>query len=259
MQLVRIDRGHSDSWGVVRNEMVHLLSGDPFDGQFETGEIIPLREVTTIAPVRPSKILCVGKNYEDHIKETGLRASEIPSVFMKPPNTIIGSDQSVVLPPTELSSRVEHEAEIAVVIGRPARCVSEDEALDYVLGYTCSNDVTARDIQRRDPHPTRAKGFDTFCPVGPWIETELDVRAGIRIRCRVNGEQRQDGSTNDMIFSIPFLLSHLSQFTTLLPGDLILTGSPGGTGPLADGDVVEVEVDGVGVLRHSVASARAAL
>jgi 2-keto-4-pentenoate hydratase/2-oxohepta-3-ene-1,7-dioic acid hydratase in catechol pathway len=184
----------------------------------------------------------------------GYAANQNPAIFMKPPETLIGPHGTVVLPPRSLSKQVEHEAELAVVIGRPARFVSEADALSYVFGYTCANDVSARDLQRVDTNSTRGKGFDTFCPVGPWIETELDLTPGVAVRCRVNGEPRQDGTTLDMISSVPFFISYLSQFTTLLPGDLLLTGSPGGSGSLEPGDRVEIEVGGVGVLHHRVAA-----
>jgi 2-keto-4-pentenoate hydratase/2-oxohepta-3-ene-1,7-dioic acid hydratase in catechol pathway len=151
-----------------------------------------------------------------------------------------------------MSTHVEHEAELAIVIGKSARFVSAAAAEDHILGYTCANDVSARDLQRGDPHPTRGKGFDTFCPVGPWIETDLDVAAGVRLRCSVNGVLRQDGSTADMTYDVPFLIEYLTGFATLHPGDLILTGSPGGTEPLHPGDRIDIEIDGIGTLTNGV-------
>jgi 2-keto-4-pentenoate hydratase/2-oxohepta-3-ene-1,7-dioic acid hydratase in catechol pathway len=205
-----------------------------------------------LAPVTPSKIFCLGRNYADHRAEMGYEHDGSPSVFMKGPSTIIGPGQNIVLPPASVSTYVEHEAELAVVIGKPARHVSAADADDYILGYTCANDVTARDLQRADPHPTRGKGFDTFCPVGPWIETELEPAAGIRLRCRVNGVLRQDGSTADMTYGIPFLIEYLTGFATLNPGDLILTGSPGGTDAIHPGDRVDVEIEEIGTLSNGV-------
>jgi 2-keto-4-pentenoate hydratase/2-oxohepta-3-ene-1,7-dioic acid hydratase in catechol pathway len=175
-----------------------------------------------------------------------------PSVFMKGPSTIIGPGDDIVLPPRSLSTHVEHEAELAIVIGKTARFVSAATAADCILGYTCANDVSARDLQRSDPHPTRGKGFDTFCPVGPWIETDLDPTAGIRLRCTVNGDLRQDASTSEMTYDIPFLIEYLTGFATLYPGDLILTGSPGGTEPLHPGDRIDIEIDGIGTLSNGV-------
>lgn len=159
-----------------------------------------------------------------------------------------------MLPPRRLSTHVEHEAELAIIVGKSARFVSAADAHDFIFGYTCANDVSARDLQRSDPHPTRGKGFDTFCPVGPWIETDLDPESGVGVRCSVNGELRQDGSTADMTDEIPFLIEYLSGFATLYPGDLILTGSPGGTGQLNPGDRIDISIDGIGTLTNGVTS-----
>lgn len=253
MKYARVSQDGGAAWGVVRDGSVHLVDTDPYQEHRETGEVVPVAGARLLAPVTPSKILCLGKNYSAHRAEMGYaEEQDIPSIFMKPPTTIIGPGVDVVLPPTRLSTRVEHEAELAVVIGRPARFVDEKDARDHVLGYTCANDVSARDLQRGDPHPTRGKGFDTFCPIGPWIETELDLEAGVAVRSRVNGEPRQDGSTNQMTFGVAYLISFISQFATLLPGDILLTGSPGGTGSMQPGDEVEIELEGVGVLRHGV-------
>ena len=254
MRIVRVELGADTHWGVLGEERVELLSEPPFNGITTSGRSVDLSEVTLLAPVQPQKIMCLGRNYRAHVEEMGFVAPVSPSLFMKPPNSIVGPGQTVVLPPTWLSSHVEHEAELAVVIGRGGRFIAESEALDSILGFSCADDVSARDLQRSDPHPTRGKGFDTFCPVGPWIETDLDLSRGVQIRCRVNEALHQDSSTAQMIFNVPFLVSYVSQFTTLLPGDLILTGSPGGTTRLNDGDEVEIEIEGIGVLRHDVAS-----
>jgi 2-keto-4-pentenoate hydratase/2-oxohepta-3-ene-1,7-dioic acid hydratase in catechol pathway len=202
--------------------------------------------------VAPSKIFCLGRNYADHRTEMGFLHDGAPSVFMKGSSTVIGPGDNIVLPPLSMSSHVEHEAELAIVIGKSARNVRAENASDYILGYTCANDVSARDLQRSDPHPTRGKGFDTFCPVGPWIETDLDPGAGLRLRCSVNGAPRQDASTADMTYNVPFLVEYLSGFATLHPGDLILTGSPGGTELLHPGDQIEIQIDGIGTLTNGV-------
>ena len=200
-------------------------------------------------PVRPSKIVCVGRNYAAHARELGQDVPSEPLLFLKPPSALLGPGGIVKLPPE--SARVEHEAELVVVIGRLASRVSREDALAHVFGYTCACDVTARDLQRKDVQFTRAKGFDTFCPIGPWIETELDPAAQ-SVRCRVGGAQRQDGATRNMIFDVPTVVSYVSQMMTLLPGDVILTGTPEGVGPLVPGDALEVEVSGVGVLKLHV-------
>ena len=218
-----------------------------------TPELAP-HDVRLLAPAAPSKIFCLGRNYADHRSEMGYGHDGAPSVFMKGPSTVIGPGDNIVLPPRSMSTHVEYEAELAVIIGRTARFVSAAAAGDYILGYTCANDVSARDLQRGDPHPTRGKGFDTFCPVGPWIETELDPIAGVRLRCSVNGTLRQDASTADMTYDVPFLIEYLTGFATLHPGDLILTGSPGGTEPLHPGDRIDIDIDGIGTLTNSVVS-----
>jgi 2-keto-4-pentenoate hydratase/2-oxohepta-3-ene-1,7-dioic acid hydratase in catechol pathway len=206
--------------------------------------------------VSPSKIVCVGRNYAEHAKELGNVLPEKPLLFFKPPSAIIGHGEAIVLPPE--SERVEHEGEIAVVIGKRIRRASADEARAAIGGITCANDVTARDLQKTDGQWTHAKGFDTFCPVGPRV-VPVDAQAdltSIEVCCRVNGQERQHGRSSDMAFSIPFLLSYISTIMTLEPEDLVLTGTPAGVGPLMAGDVVEVEVLGVGVLTNPVEAGR---
>jgi 2-keto-4-pentenoate hydratase/2-oxohepta-3-ene-1,7-dioic acid hydratase in catechol pathway len=255
MKFARVEVDAATRWGAVRGNTIALLDGTPYDGGKPDGTELPIEEVRLLAPVTPSKIFGVGKNYAAHVSEMGYVHGGDPSVFMKGSSTIIGPGDDIVLPPLSMSTHVEHEAELAIVIGKPARFVSEADAPDYILGYTCANDVSARDLQRGDPHPTRGKGFDTFCPVGPWIETDLDPVTGVRLRCSVNGELRQDASTADMIYRIPFLIEYLSGFATLNPGDLIITGSPGGTEPIKPGDKVEVEIEGIGALVNGVRAA----
>jgi len=199
--------------------------------------------------VSPSKIVCVGRNYADHAKELGNEVPKAPLLFLKPPSAIIGHGDAILLP--SASSRVEFEGEIAVVVGRRLRGVRAEEAESGIGGFVCLNDVTARDLQKSDGQWTRAKGFDTFCPVGPAIVTGLDWRT-LEVVTRVNGQERQRGVTSDMVFSIPVLLAYISGVMTLEPGDLVATGTPAGVGPLVAGDEVEVEVSGVGVLRNQV-------
>lgn len=213
---------------------------------------IPFAEVELLPLVRPSKVVCVGLNYHDHAREMGHPVPEEPVLFLKPPSSIIGPGDPIVLP--VCSERVDHEAELALVIGRTARHVSEADAPRHLFGYSCANDVTARDLQQKDGQWTRAKSFDTFCPVGPWIETQVDDLRGLGLRALVNGEVRQQGNTEEMIFSPAMLVSFISRVMTLLPGDVILTGTPAGIGPIQDGDEVTIEIDQVGFLTNAVVS-----
>lgn len=210
----------------------------------------PLEEVTILAPVTPSKVVCVGRNYREHAAELGNKMPDEPLLFLKAPSAVIGPGESIELPAA--SQQVEHEGELGVVIGRITRKLSaDDNPLDYVFGYTCVNDVTARDLQRKDVQFTRGKSFDTFCPVGPWIQTELDP-ANVTVTTRLNGEIKQQGNTADMAFPVAFLIRYISEIMTLYPGDLIATGTPAGVSKMKDGDTVEVEVAGIGVLRNQV-------
>lgn len=255
MRYGRVEVDGLAQWATFDDETALLLDGPPYEGGQPVGYARPLKSVRLLAPVTPTKIFCLGRNYAGHRTEMGYHSDEAPSVFMKGPSTIIGPGADIVLPPTSMSTHVEHEAELAVVIGATARFVTAADSADYILGYTCANDVSARDLQRRDPHPTRAKGFDTFCPVGPWIETDLAPQPAISIRCWVNNELRQTGSTEDMTYGIPFLIEYLSSFATLCPGDLILTGSPAGTKPIQPGDHVMVGIEGIGTLTNGVVAA----
>ena len=230
----------------------------PADYSFERQELqqtttsLPLSEVKLFAPVTPSKIVCVGRNYREHAAELGNKVPEEPLLFLKAPSALIASGDNIQLPTA--SQQVEHEGELGVVIGRTASKLTEDDnPLDYVFGYTCVNDVTARDLQRKDVQFTRGKSFDTFCPVGPWIETELDP-ANLTVTTRLNSEIKQQGNTADMAFPVGFLIRYISEIMTLYPGDLIATGTPAGVSRMKDGDVVEVEVAGIGVLRNQVVS-----
>ena len=203
--------------------------------------------------IAPSKIVCVGRNYREHAAELGNKMPDEPLLFLKAPSAIIASGQDIVLPGA--SQQVEHEGELGVVIGRVARNIaSEEDPLSYVLGYTCVNDVTARDLQRKDVQFTRGKSFDTFCPVGPWIETDIDP-GNVEVQTRLNGEVKQKGNTADMAFPVAFLIRYISEIMTLYPGDLIATGTPAGVSRMKPGDTVEVEIAGIGVLRNHVVSA----
>ncbi|MFL6231293.1 MAG: fumarylacetoacetate hydrolase family protein [Pyrinomonadaceae bacterium] len=234
-----------------------VAAGDVFARKFEprdANERVPLDEARLVAPVMPSKIVCVGRNYREHAAELGNEMPAEPLLFLKAPSSLIGHADAITLTP--FSQQVEHEGELAVVIGRRARDLSDDEnPLDYVLGYTCANDVTARDLQRRDVQFTRAKSFDTFCPVGPYVVTDVDP-LDLQVETRVNGEVRQRGRTSQMAFSVPFLVRYVSRMMTLEAGDLISTGTPAGVGPLCEGDTCEVEVEGIGTLRNPVRAPR---
>lgn len=219
-----------------------------------TGTAIRISEVKLLAPVAPSKIVCVGRNYREHAAELGNKMPDEPLLFLKAPSAIIASGDCIELPPQ--SKQVEHEGELGVVMGRRARKLTEDDdPLDYVLGYTCVNDVTARDLQRKDVQFTRGKSFDTFCPVGPCVVAGLDP-LNLVVTTRVNGNVKQKGQTADMAFSVSFLIRYISNIMTLNEGDLIATGTPAGVSPMKDGDVVEVEIEGIGALRNTVRDIR---
>lgn len=221
----------------------------------KTGIELDVRQGTWRAPVRPSKIVCIGRNYAAHAKELGNAVPTEPTIFLKPPSSIVGPSAPIVRP--KMSALVHHEAELAVVIGKKLAHATEKEAEAAIFGFTCANDVTARDLQRADGRFTRAKGFDSFCPVGPFLvdQDQVGPIADLTVTCRVNNEVRQQGSCNAMVFPVPTALAYISSIMTLLPGDLILTGTPEGVGPLVDGDVVEVEISPIGTLRNPVVDA----
>lgn len=225
------------------------IEGSPYEGFRRMEADTPLESIRLLSPTLPGKIIGVGMNYAAHAREHGTEVPEIPLIFLKPPSAVIGPDEPIVLPPQ--SQQVEHEAELVAVIGKRGRWLSPDESLDYILGYTVGNDVTARDLQRKDGQWTRSKGFDTFCPIGPWIETDFDPADSL-ITCHVNGVMRQMSSTRDMIFNVRQLIAYISSVMTLEPGDLVMTGTPAGVGPLQDGDLVEVTIEGLGTLHNPV-------
>ncbi len=249
MRLGRVLYQNEAYYALFETERIKLLKEFPAKGLCFSGLEITPSEARIIAPCVPSKIIALGLNYRDHARELGLPLPEEPLIFMKPPSAVIGPEEHILLPPE--SERVDYEAELAVVIGRKARRVKPEEAYDYILGYTCFNDVTARDLQQKDGQWTRAKSFDTFAPFGPWIETELDP-SDLRVRSYLNGELKQDSSTRELVFSVPEIVSFVSNIMTLLPGDLIATGTPPGIGPLTAGDVIEVEIEGIGRLKNYV-------
>ena len=248
--LDRADSNGSPRYGILDEYQVREISGAPWLEWAQSLRAWPLASIRLAGPVEPSKIVCIGRNYAAHAAELGNEVPKEPLMFLKPPSSIIGPGEPIALTP--YSQRVEHEGELAIVIGR--RCShlrDSDDALSFVLGYTCLNDVTARDIQKSDVQFTRGKGFDTFCPVGPHIETELDP-ANVLVETRVNGVVRQSGNTSLMIYPCAFLVRWISRMMTLYPGDVIATGTPAGVGPVVAGDAVEVSVGGIGVLRNPV-------
>jgi 2-keto-4-pentenoate hydratase/2-oxohepta-3-ene-1,7-dioic acid hydratase in catechol pathway len=250
MKIVRIRSGDDIAYGVADAEGVLVYNGSPFVAWEPTETVVPWPSATLLSPVIPTKVICVGKNYEDHADEMGGKVPDEPLIFMKPATSVIGPNANVVFPVQ--SSEVHHEAELAVVMSRPARNLRAEDVGPYIFGYTAANDVTARDLQRKDGQWTRAKGFDTFCPLGPAIETELDPSERLAVIGRVNGEVRQAGFTSDMVFGVAHILEYVTAFTTLLPGDVVLTGTPSGVGPVVPGDVMEVEIDGIGTLSNPV-------
>jgi len=253
MRLVRFRFDDRIATGAIDegSDDIRVLQGTFFEDPVPTGEEVPLADVRLLAPVLPSKLVCVGKNYAAHAAEFGMEVPEEPLLFLKPSTSVIGPGDPIRLLP--ISERVDYEGELAVVIGRLARDVRAEDAFQVILGYTCANDVTLRDLQHANDQWTRAKGFDGSCPLGPWIETSLDPN-DVRVETRLNGDIRQAGQTSDMVFGVATLIEYITTFMTLLPGDVLLTGTPEGVGKLEAGDVVEVEVDGVGTLRNPVVS-----
>ncbi len=249
MRTCRFRLSGREAYGLVEGSTVRALGAAPWAGGLPEGRPIPLAEVELLAPVEPSKIVCIGRNYRAHAKELGNEVPAVPLIFTKPPTAIVGPGEAIRYP--EQSKEVHHEAELGVVVGRALRRATASEARLAVFGYTCLNDVTARDIQREEKHFTRAKGFDTFCPVGPTVVTDLDP-LDVSVVCRVSGAERQRGTTRDMVHDPFALLAFISSVMTLLPGDVVATGTPEGVGAMKRGDWVEVEISGIGVLRNPV-------
>lgn len=254
MKIIRFAVDGSVRTGLLLENTIEEITGEFVEfirGGFKhTGEKFDMNEVTLLAPCEPSKVICVGLNYRSHAEEVGMEIPEQPVLFMKPSTSVIGHRQDIIYPPE--SRRVDYEAELGVVIGRKAYRIDPEAALEYVLGYTCANDVSARDFQRLHIQWTYAKSFDTFCPLGPWIETGITDPESLRVCAYLNGELVQNGSTADHIFGVAEVVSYASFCMTLLPGDVIITGTPSGIGPLHPGDLIEVEISGVGRLSNRV-------
>ena len=251
MRLVRCIHGDRIATGAIEpgEDVVRILAGTFFENPLPTGEEVPLDDVRLLAPVLPSKLVCVGRNYAAHAAEWGLDVPKEPLLFLKPSTAVIGPDDPIRLLP--ISKRIDYEGELAVVIGRIARNVKAEDVYRYILGYTMANDVTLRDLQHTKDQWARAKGFDGSCPLGPWIATDVDPN-GVWVETRLNGDVVQRANTEDLAFGVATLIEYITEFMTLLPGDVILTGTPEDVGPLTAGDIVEVEVDGVGTLRNPV-------
>ena len=250
MKIARFSNGAEPRYGIVDGPELVVLKGHPLAvGYDTTGERIPLKEVKLLAPTIPSKVICIGKNFAEHAAEIGEEATIEPLIFFKPSSAIIGHGDAIVLP--EQSGQVELEAELTLVIGKIAKNVSEKDALDYIFGYTIANDVTARDLQLTDGQWARSKAFDTFCPLGPWIETEFLPEEQV-VESRINGVVKQHSSITKMTHNIRTIVSHVSKNMTLLPGDIILTGSPAGISVINSGYFIECEVEGIGILANTV-------
>ena len=256
MRIVRFEQEGRTGYGILEGEKISVLRGTPYGGlENTTGEVMSLPEVKLLAPCEPTKIVALGLNYRDHAAEIGHPLPEEPLLFIKPSTTVIGPDEDIVYP--AMSRQVDYEAELAVVIGRTCRHVKEEDFRDYVLGYTAINDVTARDLQRKDGQFTRSKSFDTFAPLGPWIETAIPDPDNLTVEAYLNGERRQHGNTSNMVFGVAAQVSFISRIMTLLPGDVIATGTPFGIGSMQPGDVVEIRVEGIGTLRNRLVTERA--
>lgn len=255
MRYVRfVNENCKPTWGILsQDELIRPLSAAPYLDGVPVGEPVPLQAVKLLAPCEPGKIVAVGKNYQDHIQELDSRQPETPIIFIKPDTSINHPEGTIVLPSPAMSVRVDYEGELALVIGRKAKNVRPEEALSHVLGYTCLNDVTARDVQQKDIQWTRAKAFDGFAPIGPVLTDEVDPRA-LSLRTRLNGTIVQDSNTRMLIWPVNELIAFISEVMTLLPGDVITTGTPGGIGPMKPGDLIEVSIEGIGTLRNRVAA-----
>lgn len=250
MRVVRFLHGELEHFGALEDNVIRVFDGNPLLGA-ELGDVVlALSDCKLLAPVTPSKAICIGMNYAAHAAEISQEVPDEPLMFFKPISAIIGTGEQIVLP--HQSNKVELEAELTVVIGKTAKNISVDQAAEHIFGYTIANDVTARDLQFSDLQWARSKGFDTFCPLGPWIETEYSA-TNKRVTSRINGEVRQSATTNDMTFDVHKLVSYVSENVTLFPGDIILTGSPAGISRIASGDFVECEIEGIGVLSNPVA------
>lgn len=249
MKIVHFRTENETIYGILDGDTIQAVEDIPFDSLKTTERYYPLNEVKLLPPCMPSKIVCLGLNYRSHAEEVNIPLPIVPLIFLKPSTAVIGPDDAIHYPLS--SNRVDYEGELGVVISRLVRRISVADSLDYVLGYTCFNDVTARDHQHSDKQWTRAKGFDTFAPFGPCIQTELDP-GNVGVETYLNGELRQKGNTSDLIYSVPELIAFISNVMTLLPGDVIATGTPSGIGPMSPGDTVEIKIDSIGTLKNRV-------
>lgn len=251
MKYVRFeDKNNNEKYGVLEGDLIREIDWDLFGDYMPTEITHGLEGINILPPCVPTKIICIGLNYSDHAQEMNAKVPEDPRIFIKPNTAIIGHEDTIIYP-DHMSERVDYEGELAVVIGKRAKGISPDDALDYVFGYTCLNDVTARDLTAKDIQYTRGKGFDTFAPFGPFIETDLDP-SNLHISTYLNDEVKQSSNTSMLIFNVPKLISFISNVMTLLPGDIISTGTPSGIGPMKKGDTVEVHIEGIGILRNHV-------
>jgi len=249
MRLVKFRYKSKEGWGILENTTIHRLKKSPFTRIVRSGEQIPFAKVKILPPAEPTKIVLVGLNYRDHASELNMNVPGEPVIFIKPSTSLVAHKGKIVYP--EVVKRLDYEAELAVVIRKKARNILEKQVEKYILGYTCLNDITARDIQKRDGQWTRAKSFDTFCPLGPWIETKINP-SQLKIRSYLNGEIKQNSTTRNFIFSVEFLVAFISRIMTLLPGDVISTGTPSGVGPMQRGDTIVIEIEGVGKLENRI-------
>lgn len=249
MRIARFEFKKKTGWGIIESGIVRALCSAPFGKPKLSRVKIPLNKIKFLPPVMPGKIILAGLNYKDHARELNMKIPKEPVIFLKPPTSIIGHMQDIVYPPG--ACRVDFEAELAVVIGKECRNIPESKIDKYILGFTCLNDVTERDLQKKDGQWTRAKSFDTFCPVGPWLETEFGY-SDLKIRSYLNGKLKQDSSTKNFIFPLKYLVSFISSVMTLLPGDIISTGTPPGVGPMQPADTIEIEIEGIGKLSNRV-------
>jgi 2-keto-4-pentenoate hydratase/2-oxohepta-3-ene-1,7-dioic acid hydratase in catechol pathway len=251
MKIVRFKIAKQISYGFVEQDVVLEISGSPYGEHYVTGREFPLESVELLAPVEPSKIVAVGLNYSDHAGELNMAPPDEPVLFLKPISSLIGPLEKIIIP--EQSHRVDFEAELAFVVGKKAKNITANKASEYVYGYTCANDITARDLQEKDDQWTRAKSFDTFCPVGPWVVTDIDP-GSLNIKLKLDDELKQSSNTANMVFQPLELLSFISSIMTLYPGDLVITGTPPGVGSLDDGQTVVVEIENIGKLVNKVSS-----
>ena len=253
MRIVRYQvKNGSPCYGWIYEDHVGEIEGDIYSEYRRLEAKTPLAQVRLLAPTQPGKIICVGRNYAEHARELGNDVPKVPLIFLKPPSSVINPGDAILLPPQ--SQQVEHEGELVAVIGKRGRNITAEQSRDHILGYTIGNDVTARDLQKSDGQWTRSKGFDTFCPLGPWIDTDFDI-ADALVTCKVSGQPRQMASTRDMVFNVSMLIAFVSSIMTLEPGDILFTGTPAGVGMLRDGDEVVVEIEGLGSLSNPVRKA----